>query len=155
MDILERMKKGIFWGALIAAFAFIINALHHAFGGGRNFGRGPGGHGPGRMMAQQGSRGQGGMMAQQGGFGKRGGFEPHQFFHHGGDFHWLGSLFFLVIVVVVLVLLVKWRRRRAKSSSKLHIDTTAVLDIQTPVGNPNATILDQWEKELMKKKENE
>lgn len=139
----KKMKRGIFWGVLIAAFAFVINALHHTFVGPRHFGKGFEGHEPGRMMGQH------------GGFGKKGGFEPHQFYHHGGDFHWLGFLFFLVIVVVVLFILVKWLRRKAKSSTMVHFNNTTALDIQTQAVNPNGTILDQWEKDLVKKKESE
>ena len=139
----KKMKKGIFWGGLIALIAFIINGLHHTFGGQRSFGNGPHGHGPGRMMGQQ------------GGFGKRGGFEPHHFYQHGGDFHWLGFLFFLVIAAVILFMLVRWLRRKANSSSMVHYNSTPAFDLQTPVVNPNGTILDQWEKELVKKKESE
>jgi hypothetical protein len=139
--MIKKMKRGIFWGGLIALVAFIINGLHHTFGGQRSFGNAPHGHGPGRMMGQQ------------GGLGNRGGFAPHQFSHHGGDFHWLGILFFLVIAVAFLFMLVRWLRRKANSSSMVH--STTALELPTPVVNPNGTILDQWEKDLMKKKESE
>ncbi|WP_413304114.1 hypothetical protein AA0X95_00300 [Bacillus sp. 1P10SD] len=54
----KNMKKGVFWGVMIAAVIVAFNVLHYLLGGGRNFAAGPHGHGPGGM-----------------GMGSRGGFD--------------------------------------------------------------------------------
>jgi uncharacterized membrane protein len=146
-------KKGIFWGALIAAFVFGISLLHHLFAGNSMYARGPHGHGPVGMG--MGSRGGGFeadqmMMVQHRG----GGFEVHQMMmvqHHGGGFPWL----FLFIGLAVLFLLIKWFRKKAKATSMKQFIDTSLVGSHIPVSNQNASLLDQWEKNLTKKKENE
>ncbi|WP_318506071.1 hypothetical protein [Bacillus sp. T3] len=89
--------------------------------------------------------------------GGRGGFEAHQVMsgpHHGG-FSWIGSLLFLMIGMAVLVLLVKWLRRKAKASSMQQFIDTSILSTTRPIMNQNASLLDQWEKNITTKKENE
>ena len=141
-----KVKKGIFWGAIVAATILVINVLHFLLGGDR--GR-EGGHGRGGIgMMQQGG------MAQQGRMGQRGGFGHHQMMngvHHGGGFPWL----FVIIGLAALVLLVRWLRKRSKSSSMQQFIDTSLVGSHIPVTNQNASILDQWEKNLLTKKENE
>jgi hypothetical protein len=139
-----KVKKGIFWGAIVAATVLVINVLHFLLGGER--GR-EGGHGHGRM-------GEKGEMARQGGMEQRGGFDHHQMMnggHHEGGFPWL----FVIIGLAALVLLVRWLRKRSKSSSMQQFIDTSLVGSHIPVTNQNASILDQWEKNLLTKKENE
>lgn len=135
-----KVKKGVFWGVIIASAILMINVLHYLLGGHSAFARGPHGLGPGGMGHH--------------GMGPRGGgFEPHQLLngpHHGGGFPWLA----LIIGLAILFLLVRWLRKRSKASSmKQFIDTT-IVGSHTPVINQNARLLDQWEKNLINKKEN-
>lgn len=138
-----RVKLGIFWGAIIAAFIVAVNGLRHLLGGGR---REFAGGGPGGFVQQ--------------GWGRHGGFGHHRFmqgmgFHHGGEFHLLGFLFFLIIASAVVVLLLRWLRKKARSCSEKQFIDTSLMSSHTPVVNQNASILDQWEKEILNKKENE
>ncbi|MBT2655174.1 hypothetical protein J7E81_07950 [Bacillus sp. ISL-18] len=145
-----KVKKGVFWGVIVAATVLVFNVLHLLLGGdrGRVGGRGPGG------MAQPSGAGQQGGIPQQGGLGQRGGFDHHHMMngaHHGGGFPWL----FLIIGLAVLVLLVRWLRKKAKASSMKQFIDTSLAGSHIPVTNQNASILDQWEKNLLTKKENE
>ena len=133
-----RVKKSIFWGAIVAAMILAINILHYFLGGRSAFAAGPhghGGHGPGEM-------------------GQQAGFRSHQFMNgheHGGGFPWI----LLIIGLAVLVLLVRWLRKKAKTSSMNQFIDTSLVGSHTPIVNQNASILDQWEKNLTNKKENE
>ncbi|MEH7549171.1 MULTISPECIES: hypothetical protein [Bacillaceae] len=132
-----KAKKGIFWGVIIASTVLVINVLHFLLGGSSAFvARGPhGGHG-------------------LGGMGHGGGFGGHQMMngaHHGGGFPWL----FLIIGLAVLVLLVRWLRKKSKASSMQQFIDTSLVGSHIPVTNQNANILDQWEKTILTKKENE
>ncbi|MCM3729662.1 hypothetical protein M3226_29230 [Neobacillus cucumis] len=131
-----KAKKGIFWGVIIASTVLVINVIHFLLGGGSAFARGPRGeHGPGGMR-------------------QYGGFDHHQMMngaHHGGEFPWL----FLIIGLAVLVLLVRWLRKKSKTSSMQQFIDTSLAGSHIPVTNQNATILDQWEKTILTKKENE
>lgn len=71
--------------------------------------------------------------------------------HHGGGFPWL----FLIIGLAVLVLLVRWLRKKSKASSMQQFINTSVVNSHIPVTNQNASVLDQWEKNILTKKENE
>jgi len=131
----KKMKKGIFWGVVIASSVLVINILHGLFAGNRDFARRPHGHGPGEM-------------------GPGGAFGPHQMMvghHHEGGFPWL----FLFIGLAVLFFLIRWLRKKAKTSSMKQFIDTSLVSSHIPVNNQNASLLDQWEKNLMKKKENE
>lgn len=135
----SKVKKGVFWGVIVAAAVLVFNVLHFLIGGdrGREGGRGPGG------------------IPQQGGMGQRGGFDHHHHLmngaHHEGGFPWL----FLIIGLAILVLLVRWLRKKAKASSMKQFIDTSLVGSHIPVTNQNANILDQWEKNLLTKKENE
>ena len=73
--------------------------------------------------------------------------------HHGGEFHVFGFLLFLIIAAAIVVLVVRWLRRKAKASSMQQLIETPLVGSHTPVSNQNASILDQWEKNLIEKKE--
>ncbi|MCL6573666.1 MAG: hypothetical protein K6T88_18625 [Bacillus sp. (in: Bacteria)] len=134
-----KVKKGIFWGGMVAGLILMFNVLHFILGGQSTYAAGPHERGSG---------------LRQGGMGQQGGFDPHQIMngsHHGGGFPWL----LLFIGLAVLVLVVRWLRNRAKTSSMNQFIDTPVVGSHTPVFNQNARILDQWEKNLTNKKENE
>jgi uncharacterized membrane protein len=131
-----NVKKGIFWGVIVASTVLVINVLHFFLGGHKDFARGQKGYGHGEM-------------GQRGGFG--GGHEVMNGAHHNGGFPWL----FLIIGLAVLVLLVKWLRKKSKASSVQQFINTSVVASHIPVTNQNASVLDQWEKNLLTKKENE
>ncbi|WP_223594465.1 hypothetical protein [Neobacillus bataviensis] len=131
-----KKNKVVFWGIIIAASVLVINVLHFLLGGHSAFARGP--HG----------QGHGGMGTRGGGFGH------NQFMngpHHEGGFPWLA----LIIGLAVLVLLVRWLRKKAKTSSMKQFIDTSIVGSHTPVMNQNAAILDQWEKNIITKKETE
>ncbi|NHC41924.1 hypothetical protein G6549_18385 [Bacillus sp. MM2020_1] len=130
-----KVKKGIFWGVIIASSVLVINILHLFFGGSSAFARGPHGHG-------------GSMGQRSGGFGGR---EMMNGAHHNGGFPWL----FLMIGLAVLFLIVRWLRKKSKASSVQQFIDTSVVGSHIPVTNQNASILDQWEKSILTKKENE
>lgn len=133
-----RVRLGIFWGAIIASIVIVINFFRHLLGGGRRHFGGD----------QNGFRSEG--------WGRQGGFRAHQFMngpHHGGEFHLFGFLLFLIIGLAVLVLIVRWLRRKAKTSSMQQFIETPLASSHIPVINQNATILDQWEKNIANKKE--
>src|SRR3954454_20933986 len=127
-------KKVIFWGVIITSVIMVFNFLHGLLGGHRGFAGGQRGHGRGTGEVGQ-------AYGQQGGFGGH-----HQFIdgsHHGG-FPWL----LLLVGLAVLVLLVRWLRKRAKTSSMNQFIDTSLVSSHTPVMNQNASILDQWEKNI-------
>lgn len=131
-----KVKKRIFLGVIVASTVLVINALHFLLGGRNAFARGP-----------HGGRGHYGM--EHGG-GFDGGPMMHGA-HHGGGFPWL----FLIIGLAVLVLFVRWFKKRSKASSLQQFIDTSLVGSQIPVTNQYANILDQWEKNLLTKKENE
>jgi hypothetical protein len=139
-----KKKKIIIWGVIITAVIFVVNLLHRPFGGHREFvggQRGPG-HGPVEM-------------GQAVGHGPHGGFGGHHQFmngpFHGGSFPWLA----LLIGLAVLVLLVRWFRKKAKTTSMNQFIDTNLVNTHSPIVSQNAIILDQWEKNITNKKENE
>lgn len=128
------MKKTMFWGAVITP---MVLGVYFLVGGYSALAAGPHGHGPGGM-------------------GPRGGFGGHQMYspHHGG-FSWIGFLVFLIIGVAILILLVKMLRRKAKTSSMQQLIDTSLIHTHKPVIiNQNENMLDQWEKNITNKKEN-
>jgi hypothetical protein len=134
-----RVKLGIIWGAIIVSIMMGINFFYHLLGGER--------HQDGRLQG-----------FHKEGWQHQGGFEPHRFMngpHHGGEFHWFGLLLFLIIGLAVLVLLVRWLRRKTKKSAMQQFINTPLVDSHTSVINQNASILDQWEKNVTTKKEND
>jgi len=132
----SKVKKGIFWSVIVTSTVLVINILHFLLGGSSAFARGPEGHGPGGM-------------GPRGGFG--GGHQMMNAPHHGGGFPWL----FLIIGLAVLVLLVRWLRKKSKASSMQQFINTSVVGSHIPVTNQNASVLDQWEKNILTTKENE
>lgn len=132
----SKVKKTLFWGAIIVPILLGVNSL---LGGFHALAAGFHGQGPGRMGHMRGFAGGGHMM-----------YGPH----HGG-FSWLGFLFFLIITIAIVVLIMKWLRKRAKASSMQQFIDTSMMSSNRPVMYQNADILDQWEKNIMNKKENE
>jgi H+/Cl- antiporter ClcA len=132
-----RVKLAILWGVMITAVLVVINFFLHLLGGNQN-----------NVVFQNGFRPEG-----RGHHGTRG---PHQFMngpHHGGEFSWFGLLLFLIIGLAVLVLIVKWVRRKAKNSAMQQFIDTPVVGSHIPIVNQNASMLDQWEKNITKKGE--
>ena len=135
-----KTKKGIFWGVVIASSVLVINVLHFLLRVSSGYARGPEGHFPGRMGGYRGGFDGGRHMMMNGGHG-----------YHEGGFPWL----FLIIGLAVLVLLVRWYKKKSKSSSMQQFIDTSLAGSHIPVSNQNANILDQWEKNILTKKENE
>jgi H+/Cl- antiporter ClcA len=132
-----KVRKGILWSVIAAATICVIKVLHFFLGGHSDFGAGRHGRG-----------------YDTGGMGQQGGFEPHHFmngYHHEEGFPWI----VLFIGLAVLLLIVRWFRKKAKSSSMNQFIDTPLVVSHIPVINQNASILDQWEKNLTDKKENE
>jgi hypothetical protein len=129
-----KLKKSIFWGALITP---MVLGVYFLFGGYSVLAAGPHGHGRGGMGQR---RGFGGQLVMNGA-------------HHGG-FSWLGFLLFLIIGIAIAVLLVKWLRKKSKASSMQQFIDTSIISSPKPMMNQNTSILDQWEKNLINKKEN-
>ncbi|KKI93503.1 hypothetical protein WQ54_04560 [Bacillus sp. SA1-12] len=130
-----KVKKSIFWGTIITP---MMLGVYFLFGGKSALAGGPHGHGPGGM-------------------GPRGGFGGHHMIngpHHVG-FSWLGFLLFLIIGIAILFLLVKFLRKKAKASSMQQFIDTSLMSSRQPVMNKNESFLDQWEKNVTTKKENE
>ncbi|PMC38014.1 hypothetical protein CJ195_10510 [Bacillus sp. UMB0899] len=128
------MKKTVFWGAIITP---MVLGVYFLVGGYSALAAGPHGHGPGGM-------------SPRGGFGGH-----HQMYgpQHGG-FSWISFLIFLIIGIAILILLVKMLRRKAKTSSMQQLIDTSLMSSHKPVINQNENILDQWERNITTKKEN-
>jgi hypothetical protein len=132
-----KVKKTIFWGAVITPMVLGVCFL---FGGLNALAAGPhGGHGPGGM-------------------GSRGGFGgPHHVMvvpHNGGGFSWLFFLLSLLVGAIILVLIVKWVRKKAKAAAMQQFIDTSYMSSYRPIMKQNESILDQWEQNLVNKKEN-
>ena len=130
-----KSKKTIFWGAIITP---IVLGVYFLLGGYSALAAGPHGHGPERM-------------------GPRGGFGGGHMMngtHHGG-FSWIGLLIFLIIGIAILVFLVKWLRKKSKASSMQQLIDTSLMSSHKPMINQNVSILDQWERNITNKKEND
>jgi len=128
----SKVKKTIFWGAFMTP---LVLGVYFLLGGYSALAAGPHGHG---------------------GMGPRGGFEGHHAMydaHHGGGFSWIGFLVFLIVGILALVLFVKWLRKKSKASSMQQFIDTSIMSSHNPVINQNASVLDQWEKNLTNKKE--
>jgi H+/Cl- antiporter ClcA len=132
-----RVKLAIFWGVIITSALVVINFFLHLLGGNQT-----------NVLFQNGFRPEG--------RGHHGGRGPHQFMngpHHGGEFSWLGLLLFLIIGLAIVVLIVRWVRRKAKNSAMQQFIDTPVVGSHIPIVNQNASMLDQWEKNISKKGE--
>ncbi|WP_226529664.1 hypothetical protein [Metabacillus niabensis] len=127
------MKKTVFWGAIITPMLLGVYLLIGGFS--RALAAGPHGHG---------------------GMAPRGGFEGHHHMYgpqHGG-FSWIGFLVFLIIGVAILILLIIMLRKKAKNSSMQQLIDTSLMHSHKPAIKKNENILDQWEREITNKKEN-
>lgn len=134
-----KVKLAIFFGVVITSILLIVNFFLHLFA-----------NQPQQVVVMKGFH--------PGGRGHHGGFETHAVMrapYHGTDFSWMGLLLFLVIGLAVVVLLVKWLSNKSKKSSMQRLIETPVTGSYTTVINRNAQVLDQWEKNLPTKKENQ
>jgi H+/Cl- antiporter ClcA len=132
-----RVKLAVIWGVIITSALVVINFFLHLLGGHQT-----------NEVFRNGLRPEG--------RGHHGGRGPHPFMnghHHGVEFSWLGLLLFLIIGLTLLVLIVKWVRRKAKNSAMQQFIDTPVTGSHIPVINQNASMLDQWEKNITKKGE--
>jgi hypothetical protein len=131
-----KVKKGIFWGGMVASMILVFNVFHYLFGGLHALAAGPHGHGPRGM-------------------------DPHVGFGHqhiiGGyhsGFSWIWILVFLILGVTAFVLIMKWLRRNAKAAAMQQFIDTSLMSSHRPLSNQSAHVLDQWEKKVVTKKEN-
>lgn len=136
-----KLKKGIFWGVMIAAMVLVVNVLQYLFGGASVMAHGPGRGGFGQPH---------GGMRPQGGFGHQMMGGPHQ-----GGLHWIGTIITLAIIIAAAVFLVKWLKKKSKAASMRQFIDTSLISSHTPVNNQNANLIDQWEKTITSKKENQ
>jgi uncharacterized membrane protein len=122
------MKKTIFWGALIIPMALLLGGLSALA------------HGPAHGHFQ-------------GGMGPRG---HHMMYgpHYGG-FSWLGFLFFMIVAIAIVVFFVKWLKKKSKAASMEQFIDTSFMRSSKPMMNQNENLLDQWEKNIINKKEND
>ncbi|WP_040207494.1 hypothetical protein [Neobacillus jeddahensis] len=136
-----KVRKGIFWGGIIAAMILVMNLVHYLFGGASALAAGPYRHEQGGM----------GMGPRDGGMG------PHHMMGHPqpGGFAWLWIVVFILIGITVLVLVGKGLRRKSKAAAMQQFIDTSIMSSHKPLTNSNAHVLEQWEKNLMIKKENQ
>jgi 4-amino-4-deoxy-L-arabinose transferase-like glycosyltransferase len=135
----KNWKKGIVWVGVIASMILVLNVFHYFLSGASALAAGPHGHGHGGLM------------------GPRGGFVHQQMMmgsHHGVGFSWFWFLLFLLLGIVVLVLIMKAIRKKSKASSMQQFIDTSLVSSHRPLTNQNASVLDQWEKNIATKKEN-
>jgi formate hydrogenlyase subunit 3/multisubunit Na+/H+ antiporter MnhD subunit len=131
-----KVKKGLIWGVIVASMILVINVFHYLFGGLNALAAGPHGHGPR-------------------GTGHHGGFAPqHMMGYHQQGFSWGCFLVFLILGMVALVFLVKWLRKKSKSNAMQQFIDTSLMSSHRSTANTSANILDQWEKNMLNKKEN-
>ncbi|WP_102346191.1 hypothetical protein [Bacillus sp. Marseille-P3661] len=129
-----KVKKGIFWTVNIATMILVMNVFHFLFGGLRALADGFHGHGPKGMTPHH-------------------GWGPQHMGHqHYNGFSWFGFLLFLIVGLVVLFLVVKWLRRKSKVSSMQTFIDTSLMSSQRPISTQKASVLDQWENNVMNKK---
>ncbi|WP_445506510.1 hypothetical protein [Niallia sp. 03190] len=134
-----KVKQGIFWGGIIFSMILVLNVFHYLFGGLHTLAAGPHGHGPRGIDP-----------------GPNGDFGPHHMLgHYHNGFSWLWFFLFLILGIAVLVLVVKWLRRKSKAAAMQQFIDTSFMSSHTPLTNQSANVLDQWEKSLMNKKEND
>lgn len=130
-----KLKKSIFWGGIVAVIILVMNGIRFLVGGLTAMAAGPHWH------RQRG-------MVPGDGFGQHHMME----YHHG--FPWMCLLFFLILGIAVLALVVKWLRRKSTTSSMQQFIDTSLMSSHRTLSNQNSHILDQWEKNILTKKEN-
>jgi uncharacterized membrane protein YhaH (DUF805 family) len=131
-----KVKRAMFWGGIIASVILVLNGFHYLFGGLQALAAGPHGH-------------------ESRGMGPHSGLGPnHMMGHYHSGFSWLWFLLFLILGIAVLVLVVKWLRRNSKASAMQEFIDTSFMSSHRPVSNQRANDLDQWEKNVVNKKEN-
>lgn len=136
------LKKGIFWGAMVASMTLVISFIFNQIGGA--------------------------STAMAAGFHDRGGPREavmhHQdmvihekvmvSYHNEPSFSWIWTLFFILFLVTVIVLAVKFFRKKSQASSMQQFIDTSIMNTPKPsVNYSNAAILDEWEKNTAEQKE--
>ena len=133
-----RVKLAIIWGVIITSALVVINFFLHLVGGHQT-----------NVVFQNGFRPEG-----RGHHGRMGHRQFMNGPHHGGEFSWFGLLLALIIGLALLVLILRWVRRKAKNSAMQQFIDTPVSGSHIPIVNQNASMLDQWEKNITKKENN-
>lgn len=134
-----RIRKGIFWSTIVASLVVVISFLFNFIGGTTTLAAGFHNHGRGGGMLTQNNLGHQPMMNA---------------FHHETGFPWLGFVLFLIIGIVVMIVLVKWLQKKSTASSMDQFIDTSLMSSPKPLMNHNnASILDEWEKNMVNKKE--
>jgi RsiW-degrading membrane proteinase PrsW (M82 family) len=134
-----KVKLAIFFGVVITSVLLMVNFFLHLFA-----------NQPQQVVVTRGFH--------PGGRGHHGGFETLAVMrvpNHGGEFSWMGLTIFLIIGLAVVSLLMKWLSNKSKKTSMQRLIETPVTGSYTTVINRNAQVLDQWEKNLPTKKENQ
>ncbi|MGE7907715.1 hypothetical protein ACQKNS_25480 [Peribacillus sp. NPDC094092] len=85
--------------------------------------------------------------------GQKGMGPHHMMGHHHDGFTWLWLVLFLILGMAALILAVKWLRKKSKTSALEQFIDTSLVSSYRPSSNPNTNVLDQWEKNIVNKKE--
>lgn len=133
----NKVKKGFFWGGIIASIVLVMDLITYLFGGINALAAGPHGH-------------------FERGMGPNGNFQPHHMIaqHYHNGFSWIGFLVFIILGITILLLVWKWIRKKSKATAMQQFIDTSLLSSHRTIPNQNANILDQWEKNIIDKKEN-
>ncbi|MCE4050759.1 MULTISPECIES: hypothetical protein [Bacillaceae] len=137
-----RLKKGIFWGAIVASMTLAISFIFNLIGGTTTLAAGFHDHGgPGETVL----------------------LHHHDVvvrervlvgYHNEPAFPWIWTLIIIIILIAVTVLAVKSFRKKSQASSMQQFIDTSIMSTPKPsVNYTNATILDEWEKNNAEKKE--
>jgi len=130
-----KFKKTVFWGAMLTPMVMVLHFLLGGFHVAEAHGHGP----KGMEMGRQGFAGHH-MMGH-----------PHFF----GGFHWIGSLLFFIAIIAIVVWVVKRMKGKAKTSSMQQMIDTSFVSTPQQMSSRSGNVLDQWEKQITNKKENE
>ncbi|MDQ0231821.1 hypothetical protein [Metabacillus malikii] len=130
-----KWKKTFMWGGLLTTMVF---GIYFLLGAKPSLAMGPHGHGPRGIQPHRGFDGHHGIVP-----------------HVGSGFSWLGSILLLAIIITVIVLVAKWLRKKSQASAMQQFIDTSMMSSHKPVYNQNASMIDQWEKNLRNNKEND
>lgn len=136
-----RLKKGVFWGAMVASMTLAISLIFNLIGGTTTFAAG---------FHDRGGPGEMAMHHHE--------VVVHERvlvgYHNEPAFPWVWTLFFILFVVTVIVLAVKMFRKKSQASSMQQFIDTSIMSTPKPsVNYSKATLLDEWEKKNAETKE--
>lgn len=135
----NTIRKSIFWGAVITSMTLVISLFFNLFGGNAALASGFHEHDRGSVMVLHKGFGHEQMVASS---------------HHGIGLSWIWFLLILTIGLTVLFLAVKGLRKKSRSASmEQFIDSSLISSPRPLINNNNASILDEWEKNITNKKE--